>query len=268
MPEHSDGIAEELERQLQITLSTAAVIARRGLAQRQRTLEQAQRDSEQAASAAREQIKTERRLAAAQLQPVFDEAWWETATPTEIAGMWEQANRWREPNGRELPPSTFDNAADRIDRELAERAGLDATQLQSLAAVQELETEHRAAAEQPARAAGSHRGSTAPSAASSCRPGSPPPACPTARSTHAPSPTSRRPTTRAGPSLRPRNPLPGHGRSRPAPPGATVASSVWRARHGSRRRPRLRGPAAEASANAPGVTGTRDIGRTMALQGR
>ena len=155
MPEHSDGIAEELERQLQITLSTAAVIARRGLAQRQRTLEQAQRDSEQAASAAREQIKTERRLAAAQLQPVFDEAWWETATPTEIAGMWEQANRWREPNGRELPPSTFDNAADRIDRELAERAGLDATQLQSLAAVQELETEHRAAAEQPARAAGS-----------------------------------------------------------------------------------------------------------------
>ncbi len=154
MPEHSDGIAEELERQLQITLSTAAVIARRGLAQRQRTLEQAQRDSEQAASAAREQIETERRLAAAQLQPVFDEAWWETATPTEIAGMWEQANRWREPNSRELPPSTFDNAADRIDRELGERAGLDATQLQTLAAVQELETGHQAAAEQPGRAAG------------------------------------------------------------------------------------------------------------------
>ena len=91
--------------------------------------------------------------AAAQLQPVFDEAWWETATPTEIAGMWEQANSWREPNGRELPPSTFDNAADRIDRELGERAGLDATQLQTLATVQELETEHQAA-EQPGRAAG------------------------------------------------------------------------------------------------------------------
>ena len=140
MPEHSDGIAEELERQLQITLSTAAVIARRGLARRHRTLEQAQRDSEQAASAAREQIKAERRLAAAQLQPVFDEAWWETATPTEIAGMWEQANSWREPDGREHPPSTFDNAADRIDCELRERAGLDATQLQALAGVQELES--------------------------------------------------------------------------------------------------------------------------------
>ena len=73
MPEQSDGIAEELERQLQITLSTAAVIARRGLAHRRHALEQAQRDSEQAASAAREQIKT--RLAAAELQPVFDEAW-------------------------------------------------------------------------------------------------------------------------------------------------------------------------------------------------
>jgi hypothetical protein len=156
VPEHSDGIAEELERQLQIILSPAAVIARRGLAQRQHTLEQAQRESEQAARAARGQIETERRLAAAQLQPVFDEAWWETATPAEIAGMWEQANSWREPDGREHPPSTFDKAVDRIDHELGERAGLDANQLQTLAAIQELvETEHQAAAEQPGRAGGS-----------------------------------------------------------------------------------------------------------------
>jgi hypothetical protein len=49
----------------------------------------------------------------------------------------------------------FDNAADRIDRELRQRAGLDATQLQTLAGVQELETEHQAVAEQPGRAAGS-----------------------------------------------------------------------------------------------------------------
>lgn len=59
--------------------------------------------------------------------------------------MWELANSWREPDGRDHPSSTFDNAADRIDRELGERAGLDATQLQTLAAVHELETEHQAA---------------------------------------------------------------------------------------------------------------------------
>ncbi len=75
MSEHSDGIAEELDRQLQITLSTAAVIARRGLTRRQHTLEQAKCESEQAARAAREQTETERRLAAAQPQPVFDAAW-------------------------------------------------------------------------------------------------------------------------------------------------------------------------------------------------
>ena len=68
--------------------------------------------------------------------------------------MWEQANSWREPDGREHPPSTFDNAADRIDRELRQRAGLDATQLQTLAGIQELETEHQAVAEQADRAPG------------------------------------------------------------------------------------------------------------------
>ena len=142
----------------------------------------------------------------------------------------ENANRWREPNGRELPPSTFDNAADRIDRELGERAGLDATQLQTLAAVQELETGHQAAAEQPGRAAGPHWSSTAPSAATSCGPGSPASGCPKARSTHAPSPTSPRATSPPRPSLRPRTLPPDQGPGRAAAPSATGANSTSRAR--------------------------------------
>lgn len=73
--------------------SAAAVIARRGLARRQQSLREAHRESEPAARAAREQIETERWLAAVQLQSVLDEVWWETAAPAEIASMWEQANR-------------------------------------------------------------------------------------------------------------------------------------------------------------------------------
>ena len=51
MHEPSDGIAEEVERQLQLALAAAAIAARRAIAARQHAIEQAQRDSEQAAQA-------------------------------------------------------------------------------------------------------------------------------------------------------------------------------------------------------------------------
>ena len=76
--------------------------------------------------------------------------------------MWEQANSWRDPAGRAGPQSTFDRAAGRIDDELRDRVGLDPTQLQTLAAVQELETITR---RPPNRVPGQrrrHPGSTAP----------------------------------------------------------------------------------------------------------
>ncbi len=72
--------------------------------------------------------------------------------------MWEQANSWRDPAGRAGPQSTFDRAAGRIDDELRDRVGLDPTQLQTLAAVQELETDHQEAAEPRARPAASTPG--------------------------------------------------------------------------------------------------------------
>ena len=83
MNEPSDGVAEELERQLQLALAAAAIAARRATAARQHRLEQAQRDSAQNAQAVKAQIDAERRLAAAHVQPVFDSGWWETATPGE-----------------------------------------------------------------------------------------------------------------------------------------------------------------------------------------
>jgi len=149
MHEPSDGIAEEVERQLQLALATAAVAARHAIAQRQHAIEQAGRDSEQAARRVKDQIDAERVLATARLQPVFDPAWWETAGPQDVADMWQEANSWRDPDRAAIQPTIFDHAAGRIREEVRDRSGLDPTQVIALAAVQELEREHQATLAQP-----------------------------------------------------------------------------------------------------------------------
>ena len=144
MHEPSDGIAEEVERQLQLALAAAAIAARRAIAARGQALEQARRDSDQAARAAQARIDAQRLLAAERLRPVFDDAWWETAGPQEIADMWGEANSWRDPDASSAKPTIFDHAAHRIREEVRDRSGLDPTQVVALAAVQELEHEHQA----------------------------------------------------------------------------------------------------------------------------
>ena len=150
MHEPSDGIAEEVERQLQLALATAAVAARRAIAVRQHTIEQAGRDSEQAARHVKAQIDAERVLATARLRPVFEPGWWETAGPQDVADMWQEANSWRDPDRAAIQPTIFDHAAGRIREEVRDRSGLDPTQVIALAAVQELEREHQATLAQPA----------------------------------------------------------------------------------------------------------------------
>ena len=144
MHEPSDGIAEEVERQLQLALAAAMIAARHAIATRQHQVEQAQRDSAQNAQAVKAQIDAERQLAAAHLQPVFDPGWWETATPQDVADMWQEANSWRDPDRAAIQPTVFDHAAGRIRQEVRDRSGLDPTQILTLAAVQELEHEHQA----------------------------------------------------------------------------------------------------------------------------
>jgi hypothetical protein len=157
MHEPSDGVAEEVERQLQLALAAAAIAARRAIAARQHAIEQARRESEQAARAVQARIDAERLLATERLRPVFEPDWWETARPQEIADMWQEANAWRDPDqpaAAAATPTIFDHAAHRIRQEVRDRSGLDPTQLVTLAAVQELEHEHQAAlAEQPTQPA-------------------------------------------------------------------------------------------------------------------
>jgi len=149
MQEPSDGIAEELERQLQLGLAAATIVARRAIATRQHAVEQAHRESEQAARAATARIDNERSLAAARLQPVFDSGWWETASPQDVSDMWAEANSWRDPDRPATSPTIFDHASGRIRQELHDRTGLDPTQLNALAAVQDLEREHQATIAKP-----------------------------------------------------------------------------------------------------------------------
>src|SRR5450755_2461957 len=149
MSEPSDGIAEEVERQLQLALAAAAIAARRASAARQHQLEQAQRESAQTTQAVRAQIEAERRLAAAHLQPVFEPGWWETAAPADVTDMWQHANSWRDPDRDASPLTLFDRAAGRISQEVEDRTGLEVTQVLALAAVQELEREHQTSAGEP-----------------------------------------------------------------------------------------------------------------------
>jgi hypothetical protein len=144
MHEPSDGIAEEVERQLQLALAAATIAARRAIVARQHAIEQAQRDSAQNAQAVKIQIDAERQLAAAHLQPMFDPGWWETAGPQEVADMWQEADSWRDPDRDVATPTIFDHAAGRIRQEVRDRSGLDPTQVMTIAAVQELEHEHQA----------------------------------------------------------------------------------------------------------------------------
>ena len=129
MQEPSDGIAEEVERQLQLALAAAAVAARRAIATRQQAIEQAQRDGAERARALKAQIDAERQLAAAHLQPVFEPGWWETATPRDVADMWQETSSWRDADRDVATPTIFDHAAGRIRQEVSDRTGLDPTQV-------------------------------------------------------------------------------------------------------------------------------------------
>ena len=144
MQEPSDGIAEELERQLQLGLAAAAIVARRAIAAREQAVEQSRREGDQAARAARARIEAERLLATERVRPVFDDAWWETAAPQDVADMWQEANTWRDAEQATDSPTVFDRAADRSGQEVRDRSGLGPSQVLALAAVQELEREHQA----------------------------------------------------------------------------------------------------------------------------
>lgn len=143
----SDGISEEVERQLQLAISAAALGARKLIASRHAALAAAHAHSTARADQLRAQLDRDRTLASARLQPVFDRAWWQHATPAEVREMWQEAQQWRE-RGTAGTPSLFDHAADRIERETRERWQLDVRDVTALAYADDV-TEHDRLANDP-----------------------------------------------------------------------------------------------------------------------
>jgi hypothetical protein len=151
MHDSSDGIAEEVERHLQLALAAAAIAARRAAGARAQAIALAQRDTEHRTRAVRAGIEIERLAAAGRLRVVLDPEWWDTARPQQIADMWREANTWCDPGlSSAAAPTIFDRAAKRIAQEVHDRSGLDVTQVLALATVQELEHEDQATLAQAA----------------------------------------------------------------------------------------------------------------------
>ena len=151
--EPSDDIAQEVERQLQLTIAAGALAARKAIAHRQASLAEARAASEGRAAEVRAELDRQRTLASTRIQPVFDHAWWEAATPAQVGAMWQEAVQWRQPASGEWPslshPAVFDRAAERIEREARDRWQLDVHQVAALAHADDLAEQNELAAASP-----------------------------------------------------------------------------------------------------------------------
>ena len=118
--EPADDMAQEVERQLQLAIAAATLAARKAITARQTTLAQLHAQSETQAAAIRAQLDRQRTLASARIQAVFDQAWWQNASPAQVAEMWQQTAQWRQPDPSDAP-TIFDRAAQRIQQESRDR---------------------------------------------------------------------------------------------------------------------------------------------------
>jgi len=162
MAEDSDGVGEAFDDSLRTALTVASQIGER-LA---RVREQTARDREAArAQQAREltnRFEAERAAARAQLAPVLDPNWWDTAGPQDIGDMHQTATEWRDHD------TAARQAADRIRTEVRERYGVDidrpaaeaATVAEQIAQTQIAQTQHDQA-EDRERARGADDAATA-----------------------------------------------------------------------------------------------------------
>ena len=148
--EPTDDMAQEVERQLQLAITAATLAARKAVAHRQASLKHARANSDARAADLRAQLDRERILASARIQPVFDNAWWENATPAEVGEMWQQTAQWRQPTPGQpddrFDRAPFDRAAQRIEQETHGRWQLDVYDVAALARADDLAERDRFAA--------------------------------------------------------------------------------------------------------------------------
>jgi hypothetical protein len=115
----SDGIDEALEGMSRVALTVAGRLGEQLARAREQELRRAQAAEEQQARELQARFDAERAAARAQLAPVMDNRWWDTATGRDIERVHETATAWKDHD-----PAARD-AAEAIRTQVQRRYGLD-----------------------------------------------------------------------------------------------------------------------------------------------
>jgi colicin import membrane protein len=115
----SDGIEEAVEGMLRVGLTVAGRIGEQLARAREQELRRAQAAEEQQSRELQARLDAERAAARAQLAPVMDNRWWDTASGRDIERVHEAATAWRDRD------PTAASAAEVIREQVRRRYGLD-----------------------------------------------------------------------------------------------------------------------------------------------
>lgn len=142
----SDGIEEAVEGMLRVGLTVAGRIGEQLARAREQELRRAQAAEEQQARELQARFDAERAAARAQLAPVMDNRWWDTAGARDIERVHEAATAWKDHD------PTARSASEVIREQVQRRYGLDVADLRaddaSVAAAMDKAEQDREQAEQ------------------------------------------------------------------------------------------------------------------------
>jgi colicin import membrane protein len=119
----SDGIEEAVEGMLRVGLTVAGRLGEQLARAREQELRRAQAAEEQQARELQARFDAERAAARAQLAPVMDNRWWDTARGRDIERVHEAATAWKDHD------PTARSAAEVIRDQVHRRYGLDVDNL-------------------------------------------------------------------------------------------------------------------------------------------
>lgn len=125
MVEDNDGIADALDGQLRIALTVAAQLGARAARIREELARTRQAQTEQQNRELQARFHAERAAARAELAPVYNSSWWDSASVEQIAGVQETATAWHG-----IDPQA-DRAGERIGQEVRDRYGVDVHNLEA-----------------------------------------------------------------------------------------------------------------------------------------
>ncbi len=119
MSEEPDGVDEAFEAALRVGLTAAGRVAERVARDREAAARAGQASREQEARELQGRLDAERSAARALLAPAEQADWWQSASPEQVATVWQHALAWQT-----IDPDA-QRTADRVRREVRERYGVD-----------------------------------------------------------------------------------------------------------------------------------------------